>query len=217
MSAWIEEIVHQVIHTLGYGGIVALMVIECLFPPIPSELIVPLAGFTSVRGDTSFWLVCVYATLGSVIGALLLYYLGKLVGGERLLRWTDSYGMWVGISSNDVRRSISWFDKYGAVVVFFGRFIPGIRSLISIPAGVTGMALIPFTIYTTLGSAIWVIVLAYMGRLLGANYEIVGQYIDPVSDIILIVMVALGLLWVLYRLVSQRAGLAGKAPRLDME
>jgi membrane protein DedA with SNARE-associated domain len=204
VSEWIKSTVYQVMDTLGYVGIALLMLLECVFPPIPSELIVPLAGFTTVNGEYSFFWVCVAATTGSVLGAIILYYLGKLVGGERLMDWADRYGKWLGVSRRDIERSVSWFDKHGVAVVFFCRFIPGIRSLISIPAGMASMSMVPFLIYTTIGSAIWIIVLAYIGRVLGANYELVEQYLSPISKIVLALVVVGGGAWVISRFVRQR-------------
>ncbi|MBC8163183.1 MAG: DedA family protein [Roseiflexaceae bacterium] len=204
MSEWIENAVFVVMDTLGYVGIALLMLLECVFPPIPSELIVPLAGFATVRGEYSFFWVCFAATVGSVLGAVVLYYLGKLVGGQRLMGWADKYGMWLGVSSKDITRAIGWFDKRGMAVVFFCRFIPGIRSLISIPAGMAAMPMLPFLTLTTIGSALWVIVLAYFGVLLGENYAVVGQYLDPISKFVLAAMVLGSVGWVVYRFVQQR-------------
>lgn len=203
MAEWIEHAVFVMMDTLGYVGIALLMLLECVFPPIPSELIVPLAGFATVRGDYSFFWVCFAATVGSVLGALVLYYLGKLVGGERLMGWADKYGKWLGVSSKDITRAIGWFDKHGMLVVFFCRFIPGIRSLISIPAGMAGMPMLPFLTLTTLGSALWVIALAYGGVLLGENYAVVGQYIDPVSKAVLAAVLLGSVGWVAYRFIRQ--------------
>ncbi|GHO50565.1 DedA family protein [Ktedonospora formicarum] len=204
MSVWIESMIHQLMEALGYTGVAILMFLECIFPPIPSELIVPLAGFSTVRGEYSFLWVCVAATLGSVLGAIVLYSIGKLVGGVRLIGWADRYGKWLGVSGKDIHRAIRWFEKHGNAVVFFCRFVPGIRSLISIPAGMASMNMLPFTLYTTVGSALWVAALAYVGRLLGDNYELVDTYIGPLGTLILI-LVALTLFgWIVWRIVRRR-------------
>jgi membrane protein DedA with SNARE-associated domain len=204
MSAWIEEMVLLVMDRLGYVGIFLLLFIECVFPPIPSELIIPLAGFATVRGDYSFFWVIVASTLGSLAGALVLYYIGKVFGAARLMVWADLYGKWLGISGKDIQRSTDWFQRHGTSVVFFCRFIPGIRSLISIPAGVVAMPLLPFILLTTAGSALWNIALAYVGVVLGNNYHLVEIYISPISRIVLVggVLVVVG--WVAYRMIQSR-------------
>lgn len=204
MSAWIESMVHQIMDTLGYTGVGLLMFLECVFPPIPSELIVPFAGFASASGRFDFILICVVATLGSVVGAVVLYYIGKLVGGERLMGWTDRYGKWLGVSGKDIKKAMQWFDRYGSAVVFFCRFVPGVRSLISIPAGMASMHMIPFLFYTTVGSALWVILLAYVGLQLGQNYELVDQYIGPIGTIVLVVVAIVVVAWLVWRIVNRR-------------
>lgn len=204
MSVWIEHMIYQLMDALGYVGVAILMFLECVFPPIPSELIVPLAGFSTVRGGWSFLWVCVAATLGSVLGAIALYYIGKLVGGVRLIGWADRYGKWLGVSGKDIQRAVRWFDKHGNAVVFFCRFVPGIRSLISIPAGMASMSMLPFVLYTSIGSALWVVALAYVGRLLGDNYELVDTYIGPLGTLI-VALVGLTLLgWIVLRIVRHR-------------
>lgn len=131
------------------------MFAENVFPPIPSELIMPAAGFSAARGDLNILLIIVAGTFGSVLGALPLYYLGTLFNKERLMVFTERYGKYVFIKSEDVLSSNAWFDKHGKKVVFFGRMVPGIRSLISIPAGMNKMPIASFLVLTALGSSIW--------------------------------------------------------------
>ena len=182
MSDWIKSIIEG----FSYPGILFLMLLENVFPPIPSELIMPLAGFISTQGQLSFLGLVIAGTLGSVIGAIVLYYAGRWIGGERLRRWSDRHGRWVGLSSRDLDKSDDWFKRHGAKTVLFGRVVPGVRSLISIPAGVSSMDLRVFLLYTTFGSAIWTTVLAYAGRLLGRNYEQVEHVIGPISTAVVV-------------------------------
>jgi membrane protein DedA with SNARE-associated domain len=189
MSQWIKSIIEG----FSYPGIVFLMFLENVFPPIPSELIVPLAGFVSTQGRLSLAGLIVAATLGSVLGAIALYYVGRLMGGERLRRWCDAHGYWIGLSRADLDKSDAWFEKRGAWTVLFGRVVPGVRSLISIPAGVSSMDLRVFLIFTTIGSAVWTTALAFAGRALGRNYENVEHIIGPISTAIVVGIVVLWL------------------------
>jgi len=180
----------SVLNTLGYSGIVFLMFIENVFPPIPSELVMPLSGYVAARGDLSLVGVVVAGMVGSVLGALPLYYLGYFLGEERLANWADTYGRWLMLSGEDVRRSGHWFNKRGRWAVLIGRLVPGIRSLISIPAGVSKMSLAVFLFYTALGTATWAFILALLGYVLGEHYERVSVWLGPVSKIVLGLVVA---------------------------
>lgn len=186
MTDWIKS----VLESFSYPGLVLLMFLENVFPPIPSELIVPLAGFFSTTGDMSVAGIIIAGTLGTVLGALPLYYLGRIAGEERLRRWCDRHGHWIGVSGRDLDKSKRWFDRHGAKAVLFCRIVPGIRSFISIPAGLVGMPLPQFLLYSTIGSAVWTTVLALAGRALGNNYEQVEKVVGPVSTTVLIGIVA---------------------------
>jgi len=191
MTDWIKAIIEQ----FSYAGIVFLMCLENVFPPIPSELIIPLAGFVSTQGAISLGGVIVAGTAGSVIGAVVLYYVGHRIGAQRLRRWCDAHGRWIGLSAADLDKSDEWFERHGPKVVLFGRLVPGVRSLISIPAGVAGLNLGVFLFYTTVGAAMWTTALALAGRALGRNYVQVEQVIGPVSTAVvvgIILMLALG-------------------------
>lgn len=181
MADWIKNLVES----WGYFGISLLMFLENIFPPIPSEVIMPLAGFTSTRGELSFVGVLVAGTLGSVVGQLPLYYLGRWVGADRLKEWAQRYGKWLTVSKDDIDRAQTWFDQHGYKTVLFCRFVPGLRTLISIPAGIAQMNIGVFLLYSAIGMGIWASVLAYLGRLLGENYEVVSQYLGPVSYIVI--------------------------------
>lgn len=182
MTSWIKTIVEQ----FSYPGIVFLMFLENVFPPIPSELIMPLAGFFSTEGKLTLTGIIVAGTIGSVLGALPLYYLGRWAGEERIRRWCDRHGHWIGVSAKDLAKSRKWFEKHGTKTVLVCRLIPGIRSLISIPAGIAEMNLFKFLAYTTLGSAVWTAALAAAGRSLGSKYEAVEHVIGPISTAIVV-------------------------------
>lgn len=175
----------------GYLGVFLLMLAENVFPPIPSELIMPLAGFVSARGDLNIVLVILAGTAGSVVGALPWYYAGALFGRDRLKRMANRYGRWLTVSSVDIDVASLWFARHGAAAVFFGRLIPAIRTLISVPAGIVNMPLLPFLVYSTIGSLIWTALLAVTGYLLQSQYELVEQYVDPVSKGVLIAVIAI--------------------------
>ena len=195
MLGWIKT----VMQTLGYPGIAALMFLENVFPPIPSELIMPLAGFVSVVGNLSFVGVVIAGMVGSVLGALPLYYLGYFVGRRRLMRLADRHGYWLTISGADIERASAWFRRHGGAAVFFCRFIPGIRSLISIPAGFAKMNLALFLLYTAVGTGLWAALLAWLGRLLGANWQMVEHYLGPVSYAVLGLLAAVFIFWITRR------------------
>ncbi len=180
MTKWIMSL----INSGGYFGIVFLMFVENVFPPIPSEFIMPLAGFMVTQGKFSLVGIIIAGTLGSVIGALPLYYLGSRLGEERLKDFADRHGKWLTLSREDVEKSQKWFDKYGAWAVFFCRLVPGIRSFISIPAGVNRMNLLSFLFFTILGSAIWTSFLAYAGYFLASNFREIEKYLDVVSYLV---------------------------------
>ncbi|NJR31720.1 MAG: DedA family protein [Chamaesiphon sp. CSU_1_12] len=179
------EWINNLMGSLGYLGIGLLMFLENLFPPIPSELIMPLAGFTVAQGKMNFGLAVLAGTVGTMAGTYAWYYLGRLVNYQRLQAWTKRYGKWIGVTSKDIDRVNDWFNKYGVRAVFFGRMVPGIRTLISLPAGMNQMPLLSFTIYSTIGTFIWTLALTAAGFLLGDNYASIEQYLAPVSKLVI--------------------------------
>ena len=191
--------------TLGYPGVALLMFLENVFPPIPSELIMPLAGFTAGRGDLSFVWVVVAGSLGSLLGQLPLYYLGRLVGEEKLVRWAERYGKWLAVSGNDVRRADDWFDKHGTKAVFFARLVPGLRSLISIPAGISEMPMPKFLLYSAVGTTLWVVILTALGGLLGQNYDLVDTYLGPVAFVVVGGLAVFAVFWIVRRRRQQKS------------
>ncbi|HLO87498.1 MAG TPA: DedA family protein [Nostocaceae cyanobacterium] len=200
MLEWITN----TINSLGYWGIALLMFVENLFPPIPSELIMPLAGFTASPhqpGGAKLNIIGVFlaGVLGSVLGALVWYYPGKFLGERRLKKLADKYGKWLTISSKDIDKAKNWFNNKGSKAVLIGRLVPGIRTLISVPAGLSDMPIVPFLFYTTLGSAAWVGLLTYSGYLLGSQYNLVDEYLAPVSKVVLGGLVLIFIVWILRR------------------
>ena len=187
------------IATLNYWGIALLMLLENILPPIPSEIIMPLAGFTVTQGKLNFVGVVVAGTIGSILGALPWYYIGKRVGEKRLRQWIDQHGKWLTLSAEDIDQSKQWFDKYGGAVVLFGRLIPGIRTFISVPAGFEEMPWFEFLLYSTIGTVCWNILLTYAGVLLGQNYQIIEKFLGPISGVVLAGLLVFFGLWFLRR------------------
>lgn len=201
MVEWITK----TIESLGYLGIGLLMFLENLFPPIPSELIMPLAGFTIGQGKMQFAPVIVAGVVGTMLGTLPWYYAGKFLGEQRLNLLADKYGKWLSISSKDIKKASSWFDKHGGKAVFFCRLVPGVRTLISLPAGISSMHLIPFLLYSTLGTLSWVGLLTYAGYALGSHYHLVEEYIGPLSKIVLASLLFAFIIWIVRKNMQRHA------------
>jgi membrane protein DedA with SNARE-associated domain len=179
----VGQLVLDVIGALGYLGLALLLVAENLFPPIPSEVVLPLAGFLVGRGDLSLWGAIFAATFGSVAGALVLYALGRWGGRRLVLR----YGQWLRVDEKALGRAEGWFWHYGDWVVLFARLVPVARSIVSIPAGTMEMPVLRFVVLTTLGSAVWNSVLIGAGVVLGANWHAVSGWMGSYSDVVLVV------------------------------
>jgi alkaline phosphatase len=169
---------------IAYLTISFAMFLENIVPPIPSEIIMPLGGFFVYQQKLNFYILVLCGLLGTILGSLPWYYLGRLVNEKRLSNFLEKKGRYLGISSNDLNKSKRWFDKYGVSLVFWGRLVPGIRTLISVPAGIELMPLRKFLIWTTLGSLIWVVLLTYAGYLFGENYPIIETYLDQIKYIL---------------------------------
>ncbi|WP_203137411.1 DedA family protein [Microbacterium sp. JZ31] len=175
---------------------------ENLFPPIPSEAILPLAGLAASRGSFALWEAILWTTVGSIVGALALYGIGAWIGLERLRRIADKLPL---VKVDDVDKTVDWFHRHGGAAVFFGRFIPIFRSLISIPAGVARMPVWRFVLLTGLGSLIWNTIFVLVGWFLGEQWHIVEQYMDVAQNVV-IAVVALAIVWfVVVRVRSLRA------------
>jgi membrane protein DedA with SNARE-associated domain len=187
---WITTVVSE----NGYPGIVLLMVAENLLPPIPSELIMPLAGFVAAQGRLNPVLVVLAGTLGSVLGALPWYCAGRWLGEERLYALAARHGRWLTIDEKDLGRAIHWFERHGRLAVLVGRLVPTVRTLISLPAGIARMPLGSFLLYSSIGSLVWTAALTAAGFVLEANYRLVADYLDRASKII-IGLIVLTYLW----------------------
>lgn len=185
LEAWIIAVMEQ----LGEPGVGLLVLLENLFPPIPSEVILPLAGFTASKGDFLIMIVILWATVGSVVGAIILYYIGALLGRDRTRAIFRKMPL---VKINDVNKTEAWFIKHEAKAVFYGRMIPIFRSLISIPAGVERMNMRLFVAYTTAGSLIWNSTLIGLGFILGENFYLVKEYAS-VFQYLVITLIIIGI------------------------
>ena len=197
LATWVQDVIEQ----LGYLGVALLVVLENVFPPIPSEIVLPFAGFVAQRGSDSVVLMILAATVGSVIGALIMYWIAAVIGDERLHAFTRKFGKWVQIREADLTRAEEWFDRHAVSAVLVGRCVPLIRSVVSIPAGFRRMKLIPYIAYTFLGSLVWNIALVGAGAMLGENWERVEPVVATFQwlVIVLIVAVVARLAYVVYR------------------
>ncbi len=199
------ESIIDTINSFGYVGIALLMALENLFPPIPSELIMPLGGFAVTQGKMNLIFVVIAGTIGSVLGATPWYFLGKYWGLKRTRKIADRYGKWLTLSGEDVDKAKVWFDRRGYIATAIGRLVPGIRTYISLPAGISKMPLFPFLIYSAVGTIFWVSLLTGAGYIFGANYERVGEYLKPISTIILTGVFSGTIYWLIKRkITSQR-------------
>ncbi len=189
-----QEIIFNIMNQFGYIGIFLLITIENIFPPIPSEIILTFGGFLTTYTNMNVWGVIIAATIGSVTGAVFLYIIGRILNTDRLTRLFDSrLCKALRLKKEDVLKAEKWFLRHGNKAVFFCRFVPIVRSLISIPAGVAKMELYSFLILTTIGTFIWNIVLVFLGRVAGNAWETIAGYFDVYSMIALAVFVLIGI------------------------
>ncbi len=184
----VDWIIHTM-NSLGYWGVGFLMFLENLFPPIPSELIMPFAGFMAAKHGWNFGVAVFAGVLGTILGALPWYYAGKLVGEPRLRHLADKYGKWVTISGKDIDTANAWFTRHGGKAVMFCRLVPGVRTIISLPAGINSLPLGPFLLYSTLGTTVWVTFLTALGYILGDHYDKVDEYLGPVSKVVALLLI----------------------------
>lgn len=199
-----ENLVIDIMNNFGYIGIGLLILIENLFPPIPSELILTFGGFMTIDTNMTIVGVIIASTIGSVLGAIALYYIGKILNKERLIKIvTSKYGKLLRIKPEDIESADKWFDEKGNKTVFFCRFIPVVRSLISIPAGMSEMPLVKFILYTTFGSAIWNTVLVLIGAFAGDKKDLILTIIDDASYVIIGLIIIVFLIFV-YRFYKKR-------------
>ena len=193
-----EEIIIEIVNKVGYLGIMLLIAIENIFPPIPSEVILTFGGFATTISNITVVGAIIAATIGSVTGAIALYWIGRILNEDRIDKIVDSkVGKILGLKKENIHKAFSWFDNKGKYAVFFGRFVPIVRSLVSIPAGMAKIAIFPFLILTTVGSLIWNTVLITLGRIAGASWEKIAEYIGGYSDIVLGIFIVIAVLGVI--------------------
>lgn len=200
----VRILAEQMIQTMGYPGIAILMFVENIFPPIPSEVVMPFAGFLVDKGEMSFAGVMIAGTIGAALGAVAIYYIGVRFGEGRLRRWIGEHGRYLLMSEDDLESSLETFSRHGKKMVLFGRVLPGIRSLISLPAGLKKMHLGIFLLFTLVGTTLWNLFLAGGGFILGRNWQQVLAWLDTYETIVTIIVIALILGYVGQRLVKRK-------------
>lgn len=208
------DFVTRAVEQSGYLGIALLMFAENVFPPIPSEVIMPLAGYEAAKGDLHIGLVVLAGTAGSLAGVTVWYWLALRLGQARLKEWAERHGHWLTLDPADVDTANDRFRRHAGAAVFFGRLIPAVRTLISIPAGTSGMGIAPFLAYSAAGTALWTAALALAGYALGSRFEAVSSVMNPISNIV----VAALLFWYgvrVYRGWRRRDGLRRIRPATD--
>jgi membrane protein DedA with SNARE-associated domain len=181
MQDWVVDIVRQ----LGVAGIALLMFAENIFPPLPSEIIMPLAGYLSTREELSFWGSVVAGTLGSLAGATVWFVIGRRLNRDQLCARVETHGAWWAMTTDDVDRAVDWFHGHGRFSVLLGRLVPVVRTLISVPAGFSRMSWVTFLLLSGLGTAVWTVALAFAGRFLGERFDQIDRFVGPVSWIVI--------------------------------
>ena len=209
--------VTDIVESFGYLGVAALVAIENLFPPIPSEAVLPLAGFVAGRGDASYPGMVLAATLGSIVGAWMLYGISAAIGPLRLHRFVVRFGRWFGLAEHDLVRAETWFDRRSDAAVLIGRCIPLIRSIVSVPAGFRRMPLARFTALTAIGSTVWNAALIGAGAVLGDRWEQVGDVVGLLQGVVIVAVVALLGWFVWRRFVQPRLARVGDLPPADVD
>jgi membrane protein DedA with SNARE-associated domain len=212
----VRDLVTQIYDAVGYLGVALWVAIESVIIPIPSELVLPFAGFLVGEGTAiepltgppwSFWLTVLAGTLGATAGALVAYAIGAWGGRPIIERW----GRWLGITPDDLDKADAFFARHGQAASFFGRMIPVIRSLVSFAAGIAHMPLLRFTIFTFLGSLPWTALLVFAGVQLGANWETIGAWLKRFEYLVLAILVVIALAWIWLRIVKPRLAARAEA------
>ncbi|WP_185985016.1 DedA family protein [Aureimonas mangrovi] len=181
-----DEFVRSLMENFGPYGIALLMFLENIFPPIPSEIIMPLAGYQAASGEMSIITVIIAGTIGSLLGIIPWYWLGLAFGEKRIEKLAARHGRWLTMTPDDVRTAQVWFHRYGVWAVFLGRLVPTVRTLISVPAGLSRMPFPVFIGFSAIGTAIWTAGLALAGYILGQNFSEVDAYVGPVSNVVIV-------------------------------
>lgn len=201
MVHWIVDL----IGSLGLAGVCLLMAIENVVLPIPSELIMPLAGFAAARGHYSLLLAILFGTVGSVVGALPVYGAARWLGEERVKQWLQRHGRWLMLRRRDFDKPTRWFHEHGGLAVGLGQLVPGVRGLISLPAGYAHMNVARFIFWNFVGTAVWCTVLAVAGFYLGRHFDAIHKYLGPVSWVVLGALVIAAVAWIIRRRQRARA------------
>ena len=202
LATWVQDVINQ----FGYFGVALLVIIENVFPPIPSEIVLPFAGFVAQQGsgaaqsDTSVIGMMIAATIGSVVGALILYFVSAAIGPDRLRAFVEKFGKWFGVKSSDLVRAEAWFDRRSLLAVLVGRCVPLIRSIVSIPAGFRRMKLSSFVVLTAIGSAVWNIALIGAGAVLKDQWDVVGDYVGVFQWVVVAAIIVVLAKFVLSRI-----------------
>ncbi|MBN2003494.1 MAG: DedA family protein [Anaerolineae bacterium] len=202
INAWVQGL----ITTMGYPGLAIVMFLENVFPPIPSELVLPQAGWLTLGENAPFSLlgVTVVGSLGALAGTYVFYGLGRWFDESRVRYLLQRFGKWFLLSEEDLDVALAWFARYGEYVIFFGRMVPIVRSLISVPAGLARMSLLRYSIYTIIGTALWSFVLSFAGRLLGESWPVVSEVIDKYQTVVIVLCVVAAAGFFGYRLWQMR-------------
>lgn len=193
-SSWILDL----IRSLGYVGIALLMCLENLFPPIPSELIMPLAGVLAAQEDMSLTWAIVAGSIGSLVGQSAWFWLGRRIGERRMRQLAERHGRWLTMGPEDLDQARDWLVRHGAMALLIGRLVPTVRTLISLPAGIAGVSWWQFLGYSAIGTTVWTAALAAAGYALRAQFTRINDVLGPVSTTIIVAMVA----WYLYRVAT---------------
>ena len=202
MENWITE----VMNAYGYMGIFLLIALENIFPPIPSEVILTFGGFMTTTTNLSIFGVIIISTIGSVAGAIVLYGIGTLLNVDRMEGIVDKWRHILRVTPKDIHKANAWFHRFGVWAVFFGRLIPLIRSLISIPAGMSRMNMGVFLLFTTLGTAIWNTILVSVGAVVGASWSDIVRYMDIYSSVVYLILGVLIVLFLMFYIKKRRKG-----------
>lgn len=197
MADWIESIVRG----MGYAGIALMMLLETVFPPVPSEVVMPLAGLEAQQGAVTIWGAVLAGTAGAMTGNVFWYWLARTIGLERLEPLVRRYGRFFTVKWREVERADRFFDRHNRLFVCIGRMVPTIRSVVSIPAGLFEMRWRSFLVWSSLGTLVWTALLAGAGYALGENYDAVGRYLEPGANVILVGLVVI----YLYRVATWKA------------
>jgi membrane protein DedA with SNARE-associated domain len=198
-----EQIITEFIRSWGYVAIAILILFENILPFIPSEIILTFAGLLSEKSDLSIPVLFIISTVSSFFGLVILYYISRLVSEQRLYRFVDKYGKWIKLRSKDVAKANDWFKHYGALAVLICRFIPVLRVLITIPAGINRMNVLKFISLSLLGTTIWNFLLIYLGKLLSGSWDILMNALHTYSFVMYIILFII-IVYIIYHLLKRR-------------